>query len=105
MIEEAVRSGSLLFVIPSAYFGGISFKRGYFDQIKREWQYKIEDLKVIYKGFLNSCIVSYASEASSSNNYVENRIRKFQLVHKLQQCFSSHYLFPARITSLEKSMI
>ena len=29
-------------------------------------------LKVIYKGFLNSCIVLYASETSSSNHYVEN---------------------------------
>ena len=27
-------------------------------------------LKVIYKGFLNSCIVLYASETSSSNHYV-----------------------------------
>ena len=34
-----------------------------------------------------------ASEASSMNHYAENRIRKFQLVHKLQRCFSSHYLF------------
>ena len=52
--------------------------------------------KVIYKGFLNSCIVLYASELSSSNHYAENRIRKFQLVHKLQRCFSSHYLFSCK---------
>ena len=62
-------------------------------------------LKVIYKGFLNSCIVLYASGTSSSNHYVENRIRKFQLVHKLQQCLAVTIFFPARITSLEKSMI
>ena len=65
-------------------------------------------LKVIYKGFLNSCIVLYASETYSSNHYVENRIRKFQLVHNLQRCFSSHYLFsckdnlPGKINNLSK---
>ena len=62
-------------------------------------------LKVIYKGFSSSCLVLYAREKSSRNHYVENRIRKFQLVHKLQRCFSSHHLFPARIASLEKSTI
>ena len=55
-----------------------------------------EILKGIYKGFLNSCIVLYASETSSSNHYVENRIRKFQLDHKLQRCFSSHFLFSCK---------
>ena len=53
-------------------------------------------LKVIYKGFFNSCIAMYAGEPSSSNHYVENRIRKFQLVHKLQRCFSSHCLFSCK---------
>ena len=65
----------------------------------------VHTLKVIYKGFLNSCLVLYASETASCKYYVENRIRKFQFVHKLQRCLSSHYLFPAMITSLEKSMI
>ena len=50
-------------------------------------------LKVIYKGFLNSYVVLYACLTSSRNHYVGNRTRKFQLVHKLQRCFSSHSLF------------
>ena len=64
-------------------------------------------LKVIYNVvvFLNCCLVLYASEKSSRNHYVENRIRIFQLVHKLQRCFSSRFLFPAWITSLEKSIV
>ena len=65
-----------------------------------------QSLKVIYKGFFDCCLVLYASEKSSRNHYVENRIRKFQLVHKLQRCFSSHYLFscndslPSKINDL-----
>ena len=53
-------------------------------------------LKVIYKEFLNSYIVLYASLTSSMNHYVENRNGIFQLVHKLQRCFSSHSLFSCK---------
>ena len=56
----------------------------------------VNHLKIIYKGFLNSCRVLCASETSSRNHYVENRIRKFQLVHKLQRCFSSDYHFACK---------
>ena len=64
-----------------------------------------EALKVIYTGFLSNLLVLYAGEKSSKSYYVEKRMRKFQLLHKLQQCYSSHYLLPARIASLDKSMI
>ena len=50
--------------------------------------YLFDTLKVIYKGFLNSYVVLYASLTSSRNHYVENRIRKFQLVHKLSSVYT-----------------
>ena len=66
--------------------------------------------KILFKGHLQrifiSFLVLYASEKSSRNHYVENHLRKFQLVHKLQRCFSSHYLFSCKESPpLVKSMI
>ena len=66
----------------------------YVEHIRQFFLCQKEDLlKVIYKGFLNSYLVLYASEKSSRNHYVENFIRINHLIHKLQRCFSSHLSF------------
>ena len=66
------------------------------DMLYNCMKFHLNNLKVIYKGFLNSFLVLYASEKSSRNRYVENCIRIFNLVHKLQRCFSIHYFFSCK---------